>query len=122
MQNSTMNPNYDPQSEPTISQSEVSTVSDLNNTLELNQHPPHLKKSNTHCHVLNNENPAMSADKRRSASVWRKLITVLILCTMFMIGEIIGGIFAKSIAIQTDAAHMVNLIQYLLTYNIKGVV
>lgn len=51
-----------------------------------------------HCHV--------SIDKDRNKTVWYKLITVFILCIMFMVGEIIGGILAKSISIQTDAAHM----------------
>jgi hypothetical protein len=56
-----------------------------------------------HCHVLKNNS---LLDKRRNANVWRKLILVLILCVLFMIGEIVGGIIAHSISIQTDAAHM----------------
>ena len=55
--------------------------------------------SGAHCH---NAKKAQSRNKR----VWYKLITVLILCIIFMIGEIIGGILAHSISIQTDAAHM----------------
>lgn len=38
--------------------------------------------------------------------VRRKLSIVLILCVLFMTGEIIGGLLAHSISIQTDAAHM----------------
>jgi len=57
------------------------------------------KKVDEHCHVQKN-------DKTRNKTVWRKLITVLILCIFFMIGEIVGGILAHSISIQTDAAHM----------------
>lgn len=53
----------------------------------------------THCHV-------QKADTTRNKTVWRKLITVLILCIFFMIAEIVGGILAHSISIQTDAAHM----------------
>ena len=56
-------------------------------------------KLDEHCHVLKN-------NKTRNKTVWRKLITVLILCIFFMIGEIIGGVLAHSISIQTDAAHM----------------
>jgi hypothetical protein len=56
-----------------------------------------------HCHVLKNNS---LLDKKRNANVWRKLITVLIMCVLFMIGEIVGGIIAHSISIQTDAAHM----------------
>lgn len=54
-----------------------------------------------HCHVYTKKK---KDDKNRV--IWRKLITVLILCVFFMILEIIGGIIAKSISIQTDAAHM----------------
>ena len=56
-----------------------------------------------HCHVIGKD---WTLEKQRNATVWRKLITVLILCVVFMVAEIIGGIIAKSIAIQTDAAHM----------------
>lgn len=56
-------------------------------------------KRDEHCHPLRNEG-------MRNRTVWRKLITVLILCVFFMIAEIVGGIIAKSISIQTDAAHM----------------
>lgn len=54
-----------------------------------------------HCHVYTK----IKKDNKNRV-VWRKLITVLILCVFFMILEIIGGILAKSISIQTDAAHM----------------
>ena len=53
-------------------------------------------KDDEHCHVV-------KRDTRTNASVRRKLITVLLLCVLFMVGEIVGGILAKSIAIQTDA-------------------
>lgn len=52
-----------------------------------------------HCHT-----DILSKDTNKI--VGYKLITVLILCILFMIGEIVGGILAKSISIQTDAAHM----------------
>lgn len=58
----------------------------------------HSSSHDDHCHV--------SIDKERNKTVWYKLITVFVLCIMFMVGEIIGGILAKSISIQTDAAHM----------------
>ncbi len=56
-------------------------------------------KRNEHCHPIRDE-------KMRNKVVWRKLITVLILCIFFMVAEIVGGVIASSIAIQTDAAHM----------------
>ena len=52
-----------------------------------------------HCHV-------QKSDTKRNATVWRKLITVLVLCILFMIAEIVGGVLAGSISIMTDAAHM----------------
>lgn len=54
-----------------------------------------------HCHI-----PENMVDKKRHDIVWRKLIIVLILCIIFMVAEIVGGILANAIAIQTDAAHM----------------
>lgn len=54
-----------------------------------------------HCHVS-----VSIENKNRNKAIWYKLITVLLLCVMFMVGEIVGGILAKSISIQTDAAHM----------------
>jgi zinc transporter 2 len=57
-----------------------------------------------HCHLIKFEQDL--EQKIKSQRVWRKLITVLVLCTFFMIGEIVGGIYANSTAIQTDAAHM----------------
>lgn len=85
-----LNPNYIPSDEalepssPTTKQLSTSVLSD-------------------HCHVPRED---LDTFRKRNAVVWRKLITVLILCVLFMIGEIIGGIIAKSISIQTDAAHM----------------
>jgi len=38
----------------------------------------------------------------------RKLIAVSIICVVFMIGEVVGGYFAGSLAIMTDAAHLLS--------------
>jgi hypothetical protein len=57
-----------------------------------------------HCHVTNKEESEKF--KNRNAIATKKLIIVLLLCTLFMIGEIIGGLLANSISIQTDAAHL----------------
>ncbi|XP_023941638.1 zinc transporter 2-like isoform X2 [Bicyclus anynana] len=51
-----------------------------------------------HCHRSRNE----EIDKRAR----RKLIIASILCVIFMIGEIVGGILSNSLAIATDAAHL----------------
>ncbi|XP_035447300.1 zinc transporter 2 isoform X4 [Spodoptera frugiperda] len=51
-----------------------------------------------HCHRTRNE----EIDKRAR----RKLIIASILCVIFMIGEIVGGYLSNSLAIATDAAHL----------------
>ncbi|KAL0032825.1 hypothetical protein WJX77_001310 [Trebouxia sp. C0004] len=38
---------------------------------------------------------------------WR-LVAAIVLCTLFMIGEVVGGIYAHSLAVLTDAAHMLS--------------
>lgn len=38
---------------------------------------------------------------------WR-LIAAIVLCTLFMVGEVVGGIYAHSLAVLTDAAHMLS--------------
>lgn len=53
-----------------------------------------------HCHST--VKPAPDQNK----IVRYKLVTVFILCVFFMIAEIVGGIIANSISIQTDAAHL----------------
>ena len=44
-------------------------------------------------------------EKTRKASV-RKLATAVIFCVIFMTGELVGGIKANSLAVMTDAAHL----------------
>ncbi|XP_044484402.1 metal tolerance protein 1-like [Mangifera indica] len=45
--------------------------------------------------------------KERSASTWKLLIAV-VLCIIFMSVEVVGGIKANSLAILTDAAHLLS--------------
>ena len=56
--------------------------------------------SELHCHSA--EAAALSVDKRAR----RKLIIASILCLLFMVVEIVGGVLANSLAIATDAAHL----------------
>ncbi|XP_016898245.1 zinc transporter 2-like [Cynoglossus semilaevis] len=72
------------------SSEEVSSVLDLWNPEPLCQETETMSKSD--------------ADLRRSAR--RKLYTACILTLVFMIGELIGGYAAHSLAIMTDAAHL----------------
>ncbi|XP_012274356.1 zinc transporter 2 isoform X2 [Orussus abietinus] len=51
-----------------------------------------------HCHRERND----QIDKKAR----KKLIIASILCVIFMIGEIVGGVLSNSLAIATDAAHL----------------
>lgn len=44
-------------------------------------------------------------DKKKDKSM-RRLIIVSVLCAIFMLGEVIGGIIANSLAVLSDSAHM----------------
>ena len=43
----------------------------------------------------------------------KKLIFASILCLVFMIGEIVGGILSNSLAIATDAAHLLTGLSFV---------
>lgn len=58
-----------------------------------------LDDGDQHCHV---NSRADSVDKKAR----RKLITASILCLIFMVAEAVGGILSSSLAIATDAAHL----------------
>ena len=46
----------------------------------------------------------------------KKLLTVCIICTCFMLIEFIGGFWSKSLAIMTDAAHLLSdLVGFLIS-------
>ncbi|KAI5645077.1 cation efflux family domain-containing protein [Phthorimaea operculella] len=57
-----------------------------------------ISEAERHCHKQRNE----EVDKRAR----RKLIIASVLCVVFMIGEIVGGVLSNSLAIATDAAHL----------------
>jgi Co/Zn/Cd efflux system component len=42
------------------------------------------------------------------ASAKRKLMIGTLLCFLFMLAEIVGGLLAHSLAVMTDAAHMLS--------------
>ncbi|KAG5264972.1 hypothetical protein AALO_G00260010 [Alosa alosa] len=57
----------------------------------------------THCH----DNSRAQEDRESEKKVARKrLYIVSVVCLVFMIGEILGGYFAGSLAVMTDAAHL----------------
>uniref|UniRef100_A0A4W5KKE2 Probable proton-coupled zinc antiporter SLC30A3 n=1 Tax=Hucho hucho TaxID=62062 RepID=A0A4W5KKE2_9TELE len=55
-----------------------------------------------HCH----NNKAVSEENHDTLLAKKKLYIASIVCLIFMIGEIIGGYLAHSLAIMTDAAHL----------------
>nr|XP_057903017.1 proton-coupled zinc antiporter SLC30A2 isoform X2 [Doryrhamphus excisus] len=56
-----------------------------------------------HCH----DNSHAQEDREREKKIARKrLYVVSVICLIFMIGEILGGYFAGSLAVMTDAAHL----------------
>ena len=93
-----INPNY-AKNEPEDNQVELRAHTISSVAIEIDSNMDKMSREEDHCHVKKDNN-------KRNVTVWRKLITVLIMCIFFMIAEIVGGILAHSISIQTDAAHM----------------
>jgi hypothetical protein len=99
-----LNPNFNPSED--ISDNHLGVNINVEDENEINNRKDILKsdsKLSDHCHVGNKDFDQL---KKRNKPVLRKLICVLILCILFMIAEIVGGLLANSISIQTDAAHM----------------
>ncbi|KAM9735994.1 proton-coupled zinc antiporter SLC30A2 [Dama dama] len=59
-------------------------------------------QSSHYCH--SQKGPGSHCDPKKRA--WRQLCVASAFCLLFMIGEVIGGYLAHSLAIMTDAAHM----------------
>ncbi|XP_072254877.1 proton-coupled zinc antiporter SLC30A2 [Pyxicephalus adspersus] len=71
-------------------------VSDMND-IELGH------QGNKHCHSNRAQGDWHSSEKERAR---RKLYVASAICLLFMIGEVVGGYIAHSLAIMTDAAHL----------------
>ncbi|XP_078254598.1 proton-coupled zinc antiporter SLC30A8 [Rhinoraja longicauda] len=59
--------------------------------------------TNSHCHY-NSKTFEQRQNERKQAQ--RRLAVALVICIFFMIGEVIGGYLASSLAVMTDAAHL----------------
>ncbi|XP_063694585.1 proton-coupled zinc antiporter SLC30A2-like isoform X2 [Bolinopsis microptera] len=59
------------------------------------------ESSDDHCHEIEEDK-----DNRNKAR--NQLMIASIVCLLFMVGEIVGGYIANSLAIMTDAAHMLS--------------
>ncbi|XP_060516395.1 proton-coupled zinc antiporter SLC30A2 isoform X2 [Cylas formicarius] len=84
----------------TVSEGEVVNVepSDSNISNFAKENTDTTELVNKHCH----RSSAPSVDKKAR----KKLILASILCVIFMIGEVIGGYLSNSLAIASDAAHL----------------
>ncbi|XP_061838598.1 proton-coupled zinc antiporter SLC30A8 isoform X1 [Nerophis lumbriciformis] len=79
------------------------TYSNPGRSLSLEAVKQNLTGSVKHCH----DNSHAQEDREREKKVARKrLYVVSVVCLIFMIGEILGGYFAGSLAVMTDAAHL----------------
>ncbi|XP_029023301.1 proton-coupled zinc antiporter SLC30A8 isoform X2 [Betta splendens] len=67
----------------------------------------------SHCH----DNSHAQEDREREKQVARKrLYVVSVICLVFMVGETTGGYFAGSLAVMTDAAHLlVDLLSFIIS-------
>ncbi|KAF6213465.1 hypothetical protein GE061_011185 [Apolygus lucorum] len=54
-----------------------------------------------HCHQDRSDDLAKTFKKAR-----RKLVVASILCVFFMVAEVVGGVLSSSLAVATDAAHL----------------
>ncbi|XP_063160407.1 probable proton-coupled zinc antiporter SLC30A3 [Candoia aspera] len=55
-----------------------------------------------HCHL----GPCSPSQNQQKLDAQRKLSIACLVCFLFMVGEVIGGYLAHSLAIMTDAAHL----------------
>ncbi|XP_060527490.1 proton-coupled zinc antiporter SLC30A2-like isoform X1 [Cylas formicarius] len=78
-------------------QSEISEDSPL--LININEGMQEHEDSYFHCH----DSLSTSYDDPKA---WRKLVAASAFCFLFMITELIGGYFAQSLAVMTDAAHL----------------
>lgn len=71
------------------------------------QGKPNRKHILSHCHVQESANGGAAGGPPSSdESARRRLIAASVVCLLFMIGEVIGGVLSNSLAIATDAAHL----------------
>ncbi|XP_048057756.1 zinc transporter 8 isoform X1 [Megalobrama amblycephala] len=70
-------------------------------------------KNGKHCH----DNSRAQEDREREKKLAKKrLYIVSAVCLVFMVGEILGGYFAGSLAVMTDAAHLlVDLTSFIIS-------
>lgn len=60
----------------------------------------HIHNVQEHCHS--------KISGKKDSSPWRQLMVASVMCLIFMLAEIIGGHLAGSLAVMTDAAHLLS--------------
>jgi hypothetical protein len=102
-----INKNFDTSNETTLDINKISQ--NVNILLEKNGRKELPKP------VFQYKNPLFEKDQSEIIIAIKKLIIALMICTSFLIFEIIGGLLAKSTLIQTNSAHLaVDIIGLLL--------
>ncbi|XP_059412202.1 proton-coupled zinc antiporter SLC30A8 isoform X1 [Carassius carassius] len=70
-------------------------------------------KDGKHCH---DHNFALEDREREKKLAKKRLYIVSVVCLVFIVGEILGGYFAGSLAVMTDAAHLlVDLTSFIIS-------
>ncbi|XP_062898352.1 proton-coupled zinc antiporter SLC30A2-like [Mobula hypostoma] len=57
----------------------------------------------SHCHYKSKAHERRQVEQKQAK---RRLIIALVICTLFMVGEVVGGYLAGSLAVMSDAAHL----------------
>ncbi|XP_055490566.1 proton-coupled zinc antiporter SLC30A8-like isoform X1 [Leucoraja erinacea] len=59
--------------------------------------------TNSHCH---NNSKTLEQRHHERKQAQRRLALALVICIIFLVGEVVGGYLARSLAVMTDAAHL----------------
>ncbi|XP_034560076.1 zinc transporter 2-like [Notolabrus celidotus] len=98
----------------------IPLVTDLKNTYATVESVTYQEPSKTngtwgikHCHDNSHAQADREGEKKHARM---RLYLVSVICLIFMVGEIVGGYFADSLAVMTDAAHLlVDFISFIIS-------
>jgi zinc transporter 2 len=66
------------------------------------------KAKKIHYDCILEHDPKFNEKLKNSKMALRKLAIITVICFLFMVAEVIGGYLSNSVAIMTDAAHMLS--------------
>jgi zinc transporter 2 len=78
----------------------------MTSLLKKKTNKPKAKKIHYDC-ILEHD-PKFNEKLKNSKMALRKLAIITVICFLFMVAEVVGGYLSKSVAIMTDAAHMLS--------------